>query len=93
MATFEQYQNHLRGLGTETANIRREMAISASGSPALEAEYNRIITEIDATVAAIRAEHPARCWQEDDPEYRLLKAQWALDRAEMARREKLAVAA
>lgn len=82
MATFETYQARLKELGTEAFNLRNEMeVVSGDTKKAFAAQYSRLITKIDLTVEAIKAEHPRRCWRDDDPVYQALAAGWRKEKA------------
>lgn len=86
MAVFENHQARLRELGVEAGDMRRAAdASTGEGRKSFNAQYSRLMTKIDQTIAIIKAEHPKRCWQDDDPGYGLLKSQWSLERAERRR--------
>lgn len=85
---FENYQARLRELGGEAGEMRRAAdAATGEGRKSFNAQYTRLLTKIDQTVADIRTEHPKRCWHDDDPKYKALVTQWRDARAKEITKE------
>lgn len=85
---FEAYQDRLKELGLEAGEMRRAADASTGESrKSFNAQYTRLLTKIDMTVADIKTEHPKHCWRDEDPKYKALVQQWRDARAKGARNE------